>query len=237
MKQRPPINSLEHKKRVGTRIKSIRKQLKLTQPEFGRLVNNNKPIDKKTIYEWEKGVHLPKSERLSKIANLGNVTVQDLIYGNIEEYIFGIILYRDEVILKDLTFSDMNLFQHLYSQYPPIRPDLISWIDSYFKLDSTAQESITINTLKSIENEKTTFPDIFEIENFFIQAIIQECEDNILFLTANIDEQIELMRNEWLPSQLENTSYPQEAITEIFDNISNFKQAISAIGQKYKERK
>ncbi|HAP8158243.1 TPA: XRE family transcriptional regulator, partial [Enterococcus faecium] len=52
MIKRPPINYLERKKILGTKIKAIRKSKKLTQPAFGLMINNGQLIDKKTIYEW-----------------------------------------------------------------------------------------------------------------------------------------------------------------------------------------
>ena len=40
MIKRPPINYLERKKILGTKIKAIRKSKKLTQPAFGLMINN-----------------------------------------------------------------------------------------------------------------------------------------------------------------------------------------------------
>ncbi|BDP79856.1 hypothetical protein EFM1CSP_02200 [Enterococcus faecium] len=47
MIKRPPINYLERKKILGTKIKAIRKSKKLTQPAFGLMINNGQLIDKK----------------------------------------------------------------------------------------------------------------------------------------------------------------------------------------------
>ena len=46
MIKRPPINYLERKKILGTKIKAIRKSKKLTQPAFGLMINNGQLIDK-----------------------------------------------------------------------------------------------------------------------------------------------------------------------------------------------
>ncbi|MBL1229339.1 helix-turn-helix transcriptional regulator [Enterococcus sp. BWB1-3] len=237
MKQRPPVNSIERKKRVGAKIKSIRKQLKLTQPEFGLLVNDNKPIDKKTVYEWEKGIHLPKLERLSEIANLGNITIQELVYGDSKEYIYGIILYRDSVIQEELNFSDIDLAQHLNTKFPPPRPDYTDWLNRYFKLDLISQENIARNTFDFIKSNDISISNITEIKKAFIQSIVQEFNDDILLLTNKIEENLDVMLSEWLPSQLEDTAYPKEALDEIFESISGFRQSISTIGQKYKKNK
>lgn len=44
------------------------------------------------------------------------------------------------------------------------------------------------------------------------------------------------MVDEWLPSQLEDMAYPEEAVTEIFDNINKLEQTISSIGKKYTKK-
>ncbi|BDP79848.1 hypothetical protein EfmAA290_05240 [Enterococcus faecium] len=131
MIKRPPINYLERKKILGTKIKAIRKSKKLTQPAFGLMINNGQLIDKKTIYEWEKGTYLPIPERLSRIADLGNMSIEELVCGNVEEYILGIILYRDSICQDGITFPDKNLFQHLRQQFPPVHSNLDTWLDRY----------------------------------------------------------------------------------------------------------
>lgn len=51
------------------------------------------------------------------IADLGNMSIEELVCGNVEEYILGIILYRDSIVLDGITFPDKNLFQHLRQQF------------------------------------------------------------------------------------------------------------------------
>lgn len=85
-----------NKKLVGKRIQAIRIEKGLTLDEFGKLIGASKssisewesgkhlPPAKSIISRWEKGAMLPNSSRLNKIAQLGNITVNELLYGNNE---------------------------------------------------------------------------------------------------------------------------------------------------------
>lgn len=69
---------------VGRRINSIRKEKGLSMEAFGLLVDN---ASKGLVNNWEKGVNLPNNKRLKIIAELGNLTVSELLYGSIEDYL------------------------------------------------------------------------------------------------------------------------------------------------------
>ena len=98
------------------------------------------------------------------------------------------------------------------------------------------QEFIANKTCNKVKNEKISLFNILKIEELFINAIVEEFDDNILFLTSDIEEHLEIV-DEWLLSQLEYTAYPEEAVIEIFDNINKLKQTISSIGKKYTKKK
>lgn len=66
---------------VGKKIKSIRLSLGETMEEFGARCNTSKG----TVNNWEKGRNLPNKENLLIISNLGNMTVEELLNGTIEE--------------------------------------------------------------------------------------------------------------------------------------------------------
>lgn len=68
---------------IGSRIKEIRLTSSLTLEKFGKLFDP--PVDKSLISRWEKGVNLPNNERLKKIAELGNVSVDYLKHGKITQ--------------------------------------------------------------------------------------------------------------------------------------------------------
>ena len=64
------------KKEVGRRIRRIRKEKGMNQSDFGKEVDN---AHKGLVSRWESGVNLPNNERLKKIAELGGMTVDELL--------------------------------------------------------------------------------------------------------------------------------------------------------------
>ena len=67
-----------NKKQVGRRILSIRKRRSLTLIDFAKKVG----ASKSSVSDWEKGFRLPPEETLTKIAVMGNISVDKLLYGN-----------------------------------------------------------------------------------------------------------------------------------------------------------
>lgn len=63
-------------KAIGKRIKAIRLSLGLTGKEFGHLIDN---ASSGVVANWENGVNKPNVERLRRIAEIGLMTVDELI--------------------------------------------------------------------------------------------------------------------------------------------------------------
>lgn len=103
-----------NKKSVGKRIQSVRKKLGLTLEEFGLLVEN---AQKSNVSKWERGSSIPSNSRLKKIAELGSVSTDWLLYGSPIEGMINELkkLYSEqnedakklliEIAQKDLSFS------------------------------------------------------------------------------------------------------------------------------------
>ena len=64
-------------KTTGERIKDIRLELGETLEEFGKMFDP--PANRSLVSGWENGRYLPSPERLKKIAELGGMTVKELI--------------------------------------------------------------------------------------------------------------------------------------------------------------
>ncbi|MFS7201284.1 helix-turn-helix domain-containing protein [Carnobacterium divergens] len=72
-----------NKKEVGLRIKEIRKKLGYSMETFGEIVSQS---PRSSVNSWEKGVSIPRKDKLEKIAQLGNTTSQQILYGDFESY-------------------------------------------------------------------------------------------------------------------------------------------------------
>ena len=79
---------------VGRSIKNIRITNGLTMEELGARLKTSKA----SVNNWEKGVNLPNKQRLKKIAELGGITVNELLYGDMKNFISS---YFDERISEN----------------------------------------------------------------------------------------------------------------------------------------
>lgn len=98
-----------NKTELGTRIKAIRKSRNMTLEEFGREIG----AGKSNVSKWEKSYVSPTEDRLKKIAHLGNMSVNELLYGDtlsfvctkIAEYLPKKYAYMDKVFEFENYFS------------------------------------------------------------------------------------------------------------------------------------
>lgn len=70
---------------VGQRIKSIRISHGETMEGFGERFNTSKG----TVNNWEKGRNLPNKNNLKAISELGEISVDELLYGSPKSYFFS----------------------------------------------------------------------------------------------------------------------------------------------------
>lgn len=68
-----------NKKAVGQRIKEIRNKKGESLEKFG--LRFNPPANRSLVSAWENGRYLPNNERLKKLAEIGGLTVDELLYG------------------------------------------------------------------------------------------------------------------------------------------------------------
>lgn len=92
------------KKIVGQRIKRVRLARGDTLKAFGELINN---ASKGMVSNWERGENLPNKTRLAKIAQIGDITVNELLYGTSEEH----LKIAQEVYEAALKASDISANQ------------------------------------------------------------------------------------------------------------------------------
>lgn len=74
-----------NKEYVGARIREIRLARGETLEEFGQLFGSSKGV----VNNWEKGRNLPNKRRIKSIADMANISVQDLLHG-VKRYMYVI---------------------------------------------------------------------------------------------------------------------------------------------------
>lgn len=91
------------KKEVGQRILQIRKKYGYSMQKFGEIIDN---APKGSVNSWEKGVNLPNEKRLKQIATLGNMTLNELLYGSFNDYVDKLVGEKLGIQFPE-EFSDM----------------------------------------------------------------------------------------------------------------------------------
>ena len=93
---------------IGLRISNIRKEKGLTLEEFGNLVGN---AGKSIVSRWEHGISVPNNARLKKISELGNVPLEELIYGDMSTFLLlnlqKLIPVDYRFMIKDFTVDSL----------------------------------------------------------------------------------------------------------------------------------
>lgn len=72
-----------NKQSVGFRIKQIRLRKGYTLEAFGKLFNTSKS----NVLRWEQGISLPNKERIKDICKVADLTVNELVYGSVGEFL------------------------------------------------------------------------------------------------------------------------------------------------------
>ena len=101
---------------IGNRIRDIRKSMNLSGEEFGNRLN----VSKTAVSNWENGNRVPDADALSKIADLGDVSI-DWIFGRTDvpkAKLYKYVLDGEEIeiaVNKD-KIPDENYVKDLYEK-------------------------------------------------------------------------------------------------------------------------
>lgn len=209
-----------NKQAVGDRIKSIRLSygwtLKQLSNEISLLLLDDKPIAEGIISRWENGISLPNRERMKAISMLGNMTVEELLYGDFDEFFENLIDKLKEKLINDnisnelLGYIIFNI-RVLYSQKNGSR----NWdwsnfhsfeqLEKEFEIDSqqiilqcqkpNSRDIIAITTFKNrITDALHEFVRLYE-PSLVIQDLEQHSKEKTEFnnlVKMNIDLKIEI---------------------------------------------
>ncbi|MDG4510291.1 helix-turn-helix domain-containing protein [Streptococcus suis] len=189
---------------VGERIKQIRLSLGESMEKFGERFETSKG----TVNNWEKGRNLPNKENLKKISELGQMTVNELLYGNVNNLIESILLgfefysFADENKKKhvfELVQKEVRDFPHLLT--PDFSDELIERIsdivvDIINGLDGTNESALRVSyeafSFSQIENifYRTVTTNETEISYNYSLMMYQKRYKTKKILREGMDEQL-----------------------------------------------
>lgn len=121
---------------IAFRLRLARKAKKLTQEKLAKACG----ISRQTIYEYEKGLYIPKLDNAGKLAKVLDVTLDYLCYGKDRDPI-----YIEKPYL--LTYKDlMRSYLHLLSS------NLFTISNDFDNLTITTTEKTFIKTYMQVDN-------------------------------------------------------------------------------------
>lgn len=97
------------KKAVGRRIREYRTSKAYTLEAFGKLFK----ATKSNVSDWENGRVLPNKERQKKLAKLLQISVNELLYGNIEKDVEEIY----QRIIKLPQADILGIFRRVHNKF------------------------------------------------------------------------------------------------------------------------
>ncbi|HEM4225075.1 helix-turn-helix domain-containing protein [Streptococcus suis] len=190
---------------VGERIKQIRLSLGESMEKFGERFETSKG----TVNNWEKGRNLPNKENLKKISELGQMTVNELLYGNVNNLIESILLgfefysFADENKKKrvfELVQKEVKDFPHLFTsdyndelieKISDIVVDIINGLDgtnesalraSYEAFSVSGIEDMFYRTVTTSEIEiRYNYSLMMYQKNYKLKKILREGMDEQLY--------------------------------------------------------
>lgn len=210
-----------NKKAVGSRIKQIRTNKGYTLESFGKLFG----ASKSNVQKWETGFTLPNKERLATIAKIADITVNELMYGSIDEFIksnYGDIISHahgeyGELILKTINISNFLKF----IKDKKLDNSLLNDLDNLLEIIWDLSNDYIMNTKqRTYTTEKGSYiisDDLYKlIQALKILEIHKDKTDKSLQLDDTIESFYKVI-NMYLEDKIESTPID----TEYLDNINN----------------
>lgn len=199
---------IRNKKEIGIRIREIRKENNLTYKKFGALISN---AASGTVSNWESGIYVPNRKRLEQIANLGNTTIDYLIWGDVNIHIENILLdlskkceinlirFKDELIsivkLSNVPYGDISKLIQILLEIDPLLFNVFKEHNIFTELNINEKDFINrnLNTeymyekyykqmLVKIFKDEITFENILESEK---HKLISETLDMLVKTSLN----------------------------------------------------
>lgn len=207
---------------VGRRIKEIRLDRGESTADFAK--NFTPEASNSLVSRWERGVNLPNANRLKTIAELGGISVNELLYGDVRTYIAK--------ILSD-NFSFDNINAQGLGEEPYSLNHAINMLLMFYKMDSEIypSEEEIISSYKELVSDLQNSKDknVYHLGHniFKTKERLNKFVDNTKELNNLTKEQKDLINTIQLTNNSSSVLYENifkmniEHAYEEFNNTSN----------------
>ena len=173
-----------NKKSVGQRIRQIRLNKGLTFNDFGDLFGASRG----NVQAWEYGTSLPNKGRLKKISKIGGITVNELLYGSIDEFL--------ENNIEELLANSKYPYKSILKSFD-LKEACLIYIDN---INIVEKDKISINDINTIEQAFN------EVLDGIISEILEKY-NNMKNILINDKELVEKCCTEYLSTSSDKYSY------------------------------
>lgn len=166
-----------NKKAVGSRIRQIRLNKGYTLEGFGKLFGASKG----NVQQWENGVSLPNAERIASICKVADITVNELLYGSIDEFIDNNLSTIHEYLTGRESFSSVD-------EYNDTRYSLSMWLE---------ERGITLENIHYVYDyleQNTSIPGTWDLEASY-QRTLDNIEERAKVDSALFCELVEMLND------------------------------------------
>ena len=224
------------KKAVGFRIKQIRTIKGYTLVNFGKLFG----ASRSNVQKWEVGFTLPNKERLSNIAKIAGVTVNELLYGSVDEFLdnnIDVLLENSDYPIK-LTNSKVHTFYRQnfnnyikirLQEYPLYKEGLnpienidtlcgvvISLINEYIQQEINDIYSVITQYRDTTKVVLVSFPTDIDVKTFNIS-------ENIINVLSSYDNLVDYLTKMDNTGVADNYLLLKELHSKIIESVKNEK--------------
>ncbi|MGM7556958.1 helix-turn-helix domain-containing protein [Aerococcus christensenii] len=177
------------KEAFGQRIKTLRKSHGLTQTQFAKKIDATLPA----VSNWETGRNTPNNKRLKAIADWGGISVDELRFGNKEQFARRVICdFLYNYMNEKKGYKQGREYNFIFKEGTKIIDHLTFWLFS----DQGLEYEIDNLSYKEIENfiikklcQKSDIGDLVPYDN---ESLIE----NYLFQIQCLETELEEIKND-----------------------------------------
>ena len=209
------------KKKIGNFIKELRKEKKLSQEDLADLfLDVNIIVSSKAISDWENGKTIPEIEKIRELANIFEITIDELLDG---ERISQIDLKKEYFICNKNWYIDYpqnKLYQMNQEQVVKIKNKFNELLNIRINNDFTISEE---------KEFKFLFNNFYQLSDYCIDNYKINVNDNYLLFKYGIDNILndnKNLSNEEKIWEIKKLIVPNNDITFKIYNLIDFKNNI-----------
>lgn len=196
--------SKEDKKRLGVRIKELRLEKGMTTKEFGSLLG----ATDSNITSWEKGRTSPNPERLKMISKIAEVSVNNLLYGSINE---RINLALKKLLDKKIDIDNLTV------------EEAYNYIKQELPFTEVTENELKI-ILKSLLNFNFMQDNNLLYESHILEQLIDTIDNYINIAILELNKRLELENNSI--TEIETINHSLSSFKGLLEIIEPYKDTI-----------